>query len=303
MAYHPFRNIPLKMLAVALSALLWYTVSRDDVVERNIRVPLEFQNIPQGLELTGDPPSTVSVRVRGASSVLSRLDSGDVVAVVDARTARTGPRIFHLLTDEVRVPFGVVVVQVAPATVPLTFERSGAKRVPVTAVVIGTAAPGFVARPPVADPAEVVVVGPESHLQGLTEATTEPVSIRDAMATVVDRVTVGVADAALRLHEPVMATVTVEVVPAPIERDVPGVTVRVRNLRPGLRTTISPAVVAAQLRGESRIVGQAAPETVDLHVDLNGLGPGRYTLPVRPGEAAGYTVVRITPASVRVRLQ
>ena len=82
MAYHPFRNIPLKMLAVALSALLWYTVSRDDVVERNIRVPLEFQNIPQGLELTGDPPSTVSARVRGASSVLSRLDSGDVVAVL-----------------------------------------------------------------------------------------------------------------------------------------------------------------------------------------------------------------------------
>jgi len=303
MAYHPFRNIPLKVLAVALSTLLWYTVSRDDVVERNIRVPLEFQNIPQGLELTGEPPSTVSVRVRGASSLLSRLDSGDVVAVVDARAARPGSRIFHLFTDQVRVPFGVLVVQVAPATVPLAFDRSAAKRVPVTAVVIGTPAPGFTARPPVTDPAEVVVVGPESHLQRLTEATTESVSLRDATATVVDRVTVGVADAALRLHEPVTATVTVEVMPAPIERDVAGVAVRVRNLRPGLRAVVLPRAVDAQLRGERGIVGQTTPGAVDLYVDLAGLGPGRYALTVRPGETAGYSVVRITPASVRVRLQ
>ena len=57
------------MLAVALATLLWLTVAGEHVVERSLRVPLEFRNIPPQLEIVGDPPTTVDVRLRGSSAL------------------------------------------------------------------------------------------------------------------------------------------------------------------------------------------------------------------------------------------
>ena len=45
MRYNPFRNFGLKVLAVALASLLWLTVAGEHIVERSLRVPLEFRNI------------------------------------------------------------------------------------------------------------------------------------------------------------------------------------------------------------------------------------------------------------------
>ena len=83
MAYHPFRHLGLKCVAIALATLLWLTVAGEHVVERSMRVPLEFRNIPSELEIVGDPPDSVDVRLRGSSAMLSRLEPGEVVAVLD----------------------------------------------------------------------------------------------------------------------------------------------------------------------------------------------------------------------------
>ena len=58
MAWHPFRNLGLKTVALVLGSLLWLVVSGQQV-ERSVRVPLEYRKKPLGLEITGDPPETV----------------------------------------------------------------------------------------------------------------------------------------------------------------------------------------------------------------------------------------------------
>src|ERR1051325_11388908 len=143
MAYHPFRHLGLKILAIALATLLWLTVAGEHTVERSMRVPLEFRNIPAQLEITGDPPATVEVRLRGSSAVLGRLDPGEVVAVVDLTAGRPGSRLFPLRSEAVRTPFGVEVAQVLPSTVSLELERSATRVIPVKPVVQGEPAPGF----------------------------------------------------------------------------------------------------------------------------------------------------------------
>jgi len=83
MRYNPFRNIGLKLLALALAILLWLTVAGEHVVERSLRVPLEFRNVPDALEIVGNAPDTVDVRLRGSSALLSRVQPGEIVAVLD----------------------------------------------------------------------------------------------------------------------------------------------------------------------------------------------------------------------------
>src|SRR5690606_27254810 len=50
MAYHPFRNLGLKGLSTLVALLLWLIVAGERVVERVMRAPVEFQNLPAGLE-------------------------------------------------------------------------------------------------------------------------------------------------------------------------------------------------------------------------------------------------------------
>ena len=84
----PFQHLGLKVLSIGLAVLFWLIVAGEETVERGLRVPLELQQVPAGLELQGDSPTFVDVRVRGASGTLSRMSSGDLVAPLHLHTAR-----------------------------------------------------------------------------------------------------------------------------------------------------------------------------------------------------------------------
>ena len=303
MRYHPFRHLGLKTLAILLAALLWLTVSGEHVVERSLRVPLEFRNIPEALQIVGNAPDTVDVRLRGSSIVLSRVQPGEIVAVLDMSTGRPGPRLFHIRVDDVRAPFGVEVAQVVPSTVSLTLERSARRVVPVVPAIEGEPAPGFVVGRFAADPPTVEIVGPESRVREVAEATTEPVSVKDARGRVRDGVTIGVLDSSVRLAQPQTANVTVEIWPAPVERQLSDVPVRWRNLRTGLRAQLSPRAVQVTVRGSNEPIAELRGDAIQAFVDLAGLGSGRYNLRVQADPSERFGVVAIDPAVVSVTIK
>jgi len=297
------RNLGLKVLSVALAVLLWYMVAGQKQAERSLRVALEFQNIPEQLELIGEPPSTADIRVRGASGALGQLRSGDLVASMDVASARVGRRMFHLTPEDVTVPTGIRVLSVVPSTVTLTFERSASKVVPVVPQIEGDPAPGFIKGDVHVTPREVEIVGPESIVKGMTEATTEPVVLTNARARMRDVVTIGVLDPVVRLRIPRSAVVTVEIVPAPTERTVDGVPVSVRGSGSGRTARVSPETVAVRIRGAGPTVRQLQPHQVAIYVDVSGRRPGTYNLPVQPAAGGLVSVVAIEPESVRVTVR
>lgn len=214
MAYNPFRNLGLKLMALLIAAGLWFVVAGEHVVERSMRVPLEFRNIPTGMEIVGDPPATVDVRVRGASGILSKLQPGEVVVSLDLHAARKGMRLFHIQSDDVERPYGVSVAQVQPPTLSLDLQPTASRTVRVTPALDGDPAPGYVVHSVSSDPERVEIIGPDEYLRQVGEATTEPVNIEGARSTVSDTVNIGVTRTTVRLREPQSARVVVEIVPA-----------------------------------------------------------------------------------------
>lgn len=213
MAYHPFRNLGLKFVSTLVAVLLWLIVAGDRVVERVMRAPVEFQNLPAGLELVGNPPDTIEVRLRGSSGALSRIAAGDMSAVIDLATARPGRRLFHITQQQVNVPYGIDIVQVGPSTLTMEFESSGIRTVKVEPDIDGHPAAGYEITSIKSEPDAVEVAGPDSALKRLQAAITEPVSITDQSRTVRELVTIGVPDASLRLRSPQTAVVTVTISP------------------------------------------------------------------------------------------
>lgn len=303
MAYHPFRNPGLKLMALLLAIALWFTVAGEPQVERTIRIPLEYRNKPTHLEIVGQPLGSVDIRVVGSSAILSRIEPGELVAALDLSGARPGSRLFNMRLDSVRVPYGVEVQNIAPATVPLELELSLQRTLAVTPAIEGEPAPGFVSGQVLSEPAKVEVIGPESHVRALPHATTEPVSIEGARADVRDTVTIGLSDAVVKLVEPRSATVTVQIRPAPIERELDGVPVRWRNLGQDHTARINPRIVRVTVRGGREAVEEMRAETIDAFVDLAGLGPGQYNLRVQFDPTQNFGVSAVAPAVVQVTIK
>lgn len=298
----PFRHAGLKLVSVALAVALWMAVSGEEVVERGLRVPLELQQFPAGLELSGEPPTVVDVRVRGGSGTLSRMATGDVVAVLDLRAARPGRGLFQVTPDDVRAPFGVEVVQVAPSSVVMVFEKTATRQVPVVAEIDGDPAPGFVVGKVTTDPETVEVTGAESSVARVTEALTGPVSVSGARAPVTETVSIGLLDPLLRLKTPRPANVRVEVLPGPRERALGDRPIRLRNLDPALTAQAIPPAVDVVLRGSREGLDRVAPGDLTAYVDLAGLGIGDYSLPVEVEGSKDAGVARILPSTVQVRI-
>jgi YbbR domain-containing protein len=298
----PFHHFGLKVWSVVLAVLLWLAVSGDETVERGLRVPLELQQFPAGLELQGDAPSLVDVRVRGDSSALGRLGTGDIVAVLDLRAARPGRRLYQVTPEQVRAPFGVDVVQVAPPSIALVFENSASREVPIVPAVEGVPAPGFTVGKPTSNPKTVEVVGPESAVTRAAEALTEPVSVSGAHQDVIETVSIGFHDPSLRLKAVRLATVTVPILPGPVERTLQDRPVHLRNLGANLLARAIPPETNVILRGSREGLNRVSADSVIAFVDLAGLGAGEYTLGVHVDASQDAGVARIIPATVQVTI-
>jgi YbbR domain-containing protein len=113
-------NWHLKLFALLAAFLLWSTYTSEPAAEFGFAVPLEIRNVPSNMEISGDIPSQVRLRVRGRSSLLRRLSAADLGITVDLAGAKPGEMRIELTPDMVETPYGATVVRIAPAEFHLT---------------------------------------------------------------------------------------------------------------------------------------------------------------------------------------
>jgi YbbR domain-containing protein len=292
-------NLPLKVISLGLAVLLWYVIAGEKTSEMGVSVPVELQNFPKDLELTGDPTNEVEVRLRASPGIIQRLGPGDISARIDVTGALEGERIVHLTGDSIRVPFGVQVVKVNPAIITLNFERTLEKVVPVRPRLLGRPAAGFEVAESTASPADVRVVGPKSRVHDMESAYTEPVSVEGARANVVERVHVGLDDPMLRIQGTPRAEVTVRVREVHETRIFSGLPIDVRNGEGQAR----PAQARVILTGPASVLAQVKPDDVRPYLEGAAARPGGLA-PVTVELAPGYAGVSVkewepTHASIR----
>lgn len=208
MAWHPFRNIGLKIAATAVGTMLWFTVT-GRVIERRVTVSVSYSNVPAGFEMTGDQPDDATVRVRGGDTAVSALGPGNLHVIVDLSDAHVGTNLIPLRTDEVVAPLDVEVLQIEPSTVGVTLEKAGRLDVEVKPVIEGEPAAGYDIASIEVQPRTVTVIGPVSRLADQPSVITERISIAGRTGTVTETVNVGVSDSQLRLGDTHSVRVTV----------------------------------------------------------------------------------------------
>jgi YbbR domain-containing protein len=211
------KNLPFKLVSLAIAIMLWWAVGRDSAIEIPMTVPLEFVHAPSNLEITSDYPFQAQVTLRGPEHLLQEIRPSQVHALLDLEGAGPGERTFDLSTSQVQVPHNVRVVQVVPAQFHINFDRRASRTVEVQPRVIGTLLSGYGMKEPVAVPPKVAIVGPERRVNTVVTAMTDPVDATGVVGSATFTTHAYVADPLVRVQTPgpIYVTVTTEKSPKP----------------------------------------------------------------------------------------
>jgi YbbR domain-containing protein len=175
------QNIGLKVVSLLLAIGLWLVVAHDPPAEVEMRVPLEFRNLPENLEIDSASFTEAQIRVRGPERVIHHLQAADVRVEIDLASVHPGERTFDLSSGQVHVPQDVEVVQIVPGQFHLSFDNRETRVVEVRPRVTGNFASGMRVAQLIADPPNVVITGPRRRVDAVEAATTDPVDVSGAM--------------------------------------------------------------------------------------------------------------------------
>ena len=179
-----FDNIGLKITAVLLSILLWLFASSRGLSEIALDIPLEFRDIPTGLELTNYSVKVVSISIKGQERIIRTIRPLDVTVFIDLSKAKKGESSYTINKNDVKLPPGVTVANITPSYVRVSFEESVTKTVEVKPIIVGTPEDGFYVKSVSIFPEHVVIEGARSKVMAVDAIKTEPLDITGIKETI-----------------------------------------------------------------------------------------------------------------------
>ena len=108
-------RLSAKALALTVAIGLWTAVAGQQSTEMALTVPIEYQRIASGVELRGEIPAEVGVRLRGSQLALAALRAGSVRLNVSLDRVRDGLNYIALTAHHLDLPPGVELTDLRPA--------------------------------------------------------------------------------------------------------------------------------------------------------------------------------------------
>jgi YbbR domain-containing protein len=208
-----FQNLIWKLLSLAIAVVLWAMVATEPELTTMANVHLEYKNLPEGLEISSEPVSSVLLELSGSSGALRGV--GDAVhpaVVLDMSDATSGERTFSIGDRNVKVTRGVRLVRAIPSAVHFHFEPRRMSTVPVRVRFLHEGQNGYAVAEYHVDPPQMEITGPRSSVTRVAGVVADPIDLASATGTSQFHVNVFTDDSFVRfLNTPEVAvTVTMK---------------------------------------------------------------------------------------------
>lgn len=204
------QNFVWKLLSLVIAVAIWGIVASEPELSTFTTVRLEYKNLPGELEISSEPLNSVVLELRGPSGELRGV--GETVrpsVVLDMSSVRPGITTFTIGDSNVKLARGVRLVRAIPSEVRFEFERRMTRTVPVRIRLTGQPPAGYDVTSQQAEPKDVTIVGPASHVERIGAVVTDPVDDSAVVGSSQFHVNVFVDDPYVRFTSTPQVTVTV----------------------------------------------------------------------------------------------
>lgn len=186
------------LICVLLAASFWFLHALSQMYEAEVRVPVEYVNLPAGRIMPNDLPDSLTARVSASGfSLLTFLWSADMEKIqLDLSRSRSlGGGNYALLTNSKQFTLQsvmgkeIAVMKLFPDTLVIGFEGRMEKQVPVKPKVTINCAPSYrIGDSLHATPRYVTISGPEALLERITFVETESKQYDDVSANIEEEI-------------------------------------------------------------------------------------------------------------------
>lgn len=295
-------NVGLKIVALAASIGLFVIVRGTEDAQISIAVDVVALLPPPSTDrmLVSEIPDEVRVTLRGSRSVLNAVRRDGMQPLqMDLRDASA--HFFYFEQEELELPAGASIVQIAPAAVPLRWVDRDEGRLPVHPLTMNEPAVGHEVVSRAVAPETVMVRGAASEVNRLDEVRTEPVDLAGLTAgTHRRRVPLMPLPDHVSYVDTVSVVVTLVVEEQEGRRSYDDLEVAV--IGGGVGVTLRPAHVSVRVAGPRRRLEDLHPRRVIPYVDLTELDQSRggQAVPVRTRPLPDGMTATVEPSEVIV---
>ena len=168
----------MKLVSLLLAALLWFTIRADRQQAMTFRIPLQYQNLPEGTMITEDVPGNIRVRLRGSKMKMANMGEEFFAPyVVNLEEAKIGDNARRVYRSDFKVPFGVNIVEIKPEILQFNLGKALTKVVPVEPKIVGFPAKGYRLKSVDVSPSEVQIRSHLSQLDSIQKLYTEEINL------------------------------------------------------------------------------------------------------------------------------
>jgi len=170
-------NTGLKIVSVLLAIVLWIFVTSRGQSEMAIDVPLEFKDIPAGLEMVTSSEKTISLNIKGQERLIRNVKSSDIRVYVDLSKAKKGEGIYYISREDIKLPRSITITSINPLSVKVVTEETVTKTVRVLPIVFGEPERGYYMKSVEVIPQNVVIEGIWSEVRKVSTLKTESLDL------------------------------------------------------------------------------------------------------------------------------
>jgi YbbR domain-containing protein len=289
-------NPAIQILEVTPSAV---TVQLDPLVTKIVPVQIERGEVPEGLEVGTETATPSTVTVSGPKTIVDQVVAARADVVIQPSGIDVDEDVALIPVDAVgdaRSP-----ADVSPTTARISirvFSEPETRTLPVSPVVNGTPAAGFEIDSITVDPSTVLVEGDADPLAALARVDTAPVSVSGLSETQTFETDLALPDGIEAVDAgPIRVTVTFRPV---TESRSYSVGLQLVGAEPGLVYTPATTSVLLSVAGNPAALDALSSGTTLARLDVTGLEPGTYDVPVTAELPSDVTLVAASPTAVSV---
>ncbi len=205
-------NRGLKITAVILSIVLWMFVASRGQSEISLDVPVEFSEIPDGIEIVSQSTKVISLKVRGQEGLLKNIRPADVAVSIDLSKAKPGESTYYITREEILLPRSINVTNINPSSVRLLTEETSKKTVRVIPVITGDPEKGYSVKSVSVTPTRIEIEGIRREIARVSALKTDTLDVTDMNETFAQELKLDLASRNVRSK---ISTVNVHVVIEP----------------------------------------------------------------------------------------
>lgn len=170
-------NIGLKLISFGIALTLWLFITYRGQSELVIDVPIEFKNIPKGMEILRQSVKEVSLNISGPDRLLKVIRPSEIRVIIDLSNAKKGESIFYIDRNNVTVPSTIKVQRIEPTNIRILMDESVKKTVPIKAFVVGEPQRGYRIIEIKTDPSHIKIEGAKTEINKINFLRTEPIDV------------------------------------------------------------------------------------------------------------------------------